>query len=457
MTFGEQFKALGRALAAPRRAGPRTLAWLGTYALALGVIFGGFAWVLVAYQGDLGRGVLQFFLPDDWLFAGEFLVERFWASQARSVLVSLTLGGALMLSSVLLFPIKEKLGATFEDEATLTGKPIHEFPLWYQAWEEIKLFLLYTALAFVVLRLGHTPDPTRRQWAKVLSYAVLCLTFSIDFLAPLLQRHRHRYSQIVKVMLRRPLLVLGFGCLFALPPALVGSWLAKSSTWPIAEVLALGLMLNLVSLLGAVLVGNALGAALLADTERTPVSSLPVRGLTWLVVMGVLSVNLYVFGQIGRAAWGITPVLKCEYSLDPTTLDIDVSGLLSPTLTVSGRVEIHNPTDRDVELADHRIELRHRGDLLTQSKLPRMSVPAGGREQADLSFELSMGGGVLGKGMALAKEVTSGGVGDALGALADAGSAAIDKDFYAITLIIPTDLEEFPIYLYAGEKSASGD
>lgn len=449
-----QLFAVGQSTAALKRIGPRTLRWLMIYGGLLGLVFGGSAWALVTYQGAIGDAILDFFLPESWHTAGRFLVERFWASQAKSVLISLTLGAALMVSSLLLFPVKEHLGLAFEREAGLTGRTPREFPLWYQAWEEIKLFLLYTALSFLIIRLGHTPDPTRRAWAQALSYATLAFTFSVDFIAPLMQRHRLRYSQILKAMLKRPLILLIFGGALALPPALIGAQLASLSDWPLAEILALGLLLNLASLLLAVLLGNALGAQLLPAAEATPVSHPITRGLVSAAVLAALIVNGFIFGQVGYAAYGVSPLLKCDYALVPSSFDADIEGILSPTLFIKATISVRNPTDRDVSLKDAKIELRHSGDLLTTTALPTLSVPAGAIRTQPIALEVAMGGGVMSKGISLFQETAgSNSFGDAVGVLAEAGAAAIDPERYALTLLIPTSMEDFPVFLYAGERS----
>ena len=214
----------------PLRLRPRAVAYLLQYIACAGAILGGTAWFLVAHQDDLRQVLLRYLLPESWVAAGGVLVDWFLATQTRAVVVNATVGGTLVLISVLLFPLKERVSAAYERGADLTDDAPSEFPLWFQAAEELKLVLLYVAAQMLILWIGYHPHPLRKQAATLLSFAYLFATFSVDFISPLLQRHRLSYSQILKVLLRHPVVLLSFGALFSLPGVLVGHLVARDTT-----------------------------------------------------------------------------------------------------------------------------------------------------------------------------------------------------------------------------------
>ena len=118
------------------------------------------------------------------------------------------------------------------------------FPVWYQGWEELVLFLAFVGAQVMVFWIGYPPDPQRRQIATVLSYAVLFASYALNFISPILQRHSLHYGTIAKTLLKNPIAMFGFGAVFGLPPILVTKLAAAHPEWALKPTIALLLAVN---------------------------------------------------------------------------------------------------------------------------------------------------------------------------------------------------------------------
>jgi len=376
------FAALVGAPAAPLRLRGRAWGLLLLYVLLAGGVLGGLAALLLTYQEQARAALLGHVLPESWIVVAELLIDRFLAAQTRAVLVNALITGTLVLISVLLFPLKERLGAAFERGSGLTERPGRELPLLLQAGQELKLLLLYLALQLSIIWLGYTPDPTRQLAATLLSYLLLFWAFAIDFISPLLQRHGLRYSQILKTLLRHPLAALAFGAFFSAPAVAAGLLVARTPALPLSTAVLALFGANLVSIVWGCLGGTWLGARLLAPAARSRRSGRPARALTWLLLLALLGVNGYVFGAAARSLHRKSQLLKCRYSLVPGSLSLSrprLASLLQGQLSVgvAFRLQIENPTGFDLAIEDNRLVVRHRESVVAEGSLTPLAVPAG--------------------------------------------------------------------------------
>ncbi len=405
---------VARGPAAPLRVRAHTLRWLllyGTLACALLALVGTAA---VAWRHDLKRLLFDYLLPGGWHAPAEVLFDRFLAAQAREVLVNATLSGALLLVSAVLFPVKEKLSATFEREADLTSAPGRELPLWMQAWEEGKLVFLYATAQMSILWIGYPPDEDRRALASALSYVYLFGTYGIDFLAPLLQRHGLTYATVLRVLFARPVLTFGFGAVFALPPLLAARALVARPDVEPATLVGVVFAVHLVMLVWAVLAGTRVGAALLPEAQATRVPPWPVRGLVWSGAVGLFAVNAYLFGAVGLAVHHKSQVLKCEWNVDwrsfaferPSLGGLAFDALVLGDVEVGVRfdVEVRNPTPFDLVFEDNRLELSHDGAPVMTTRLSPMAVRAGATLRQPVGTRLRLKTDAIAKGMELLED-----------------------------------------------------
>lgn len=384
---------------AARKLRARSATWLAVYIAAAAGVLALVGWQLLAHEGELLQLAMDYVVPRDWHFAARTLVHKFFAQQETLVLTNAVIAAALLAVQATLFPIKEQVSAALEHDAQLVAEPIEEHPLWFQAWEEIKLFLALLAAQASVFWLGYSDDPGRRKLAVVVSFVILAINVGVDFLSPVLQRHKLRYSQIIKTLFAHPILLVGFGALFALPAVGATAVAASHKEWGLPMQVAVAFGGQVLGVALAVLGGTVAGAPLVADARTRKRSHPAVRVTAWLVLVSVLSWNGYRFGAITLSLHHKSQLLKCDYSVDwdsftaqtPSAMDL-VAAAQNDKLTigVSFEVTVENPTSVDVEIEDNRLELRHDTALIATTSLPKGRVPAGTTQRLRVSLPLTI-------------------------------------------------------------------
>ena len=452
MNLIQQFASIVLAPASVRRLTGRCWALLVAYLIAAGLLLGLVAALLIANQEQLRQAIVGYILPEGWQFAADLLIDYFLRSQTKAVLINAAASGSLLLVSLVLFPLKEKLSATFEAEAELTDRPALEFPLWYQGLEEIKLVILYATVFMVIFWVGYHPDPTRKLVATILSYVFLFFQFAIDFIAPTLQRHKLRYSQVIKTLLKHPIASFSFGALFAMPAVLVGLLIKANPAMSMTSAVLLLFGANVIAIIWAAVAGTWLGAKLIEDAEQTRPSRGPLALLAWAVLLATFALNSYLFISLGQALHHKSQLLKCNYSVDFSSLGFHLpkssgsgwKGVLKSALgaVLSGKVEvgaymtvtIRNPTRFDVEIEKNRIDVKHEETVVANTWLSPVKVPAGETVSHKLDFKIRIDPRVALKGRELL------------------------ENKWRITLYLQIDPNfEFPVYLLSPDGKKSGE
>ena len=384
---------------AARRMKKRSATWFVAYLVACIVVLGIVATLIANHKNDLLDAAMAYLLPDEWHFASKLLVDNFFASQEQAVITNAAIVASLLVVQITLFPLKEHVSLTLEEDNALTTDPIEEHPLWFQAWEEIKLFVAMLAAQGTIFWIGYSQNPSRRLLATVLSFAVLFASVGIDFLSPILQRHKLRYSAILKTLFAHPFLLFGFGALFSLPAIIAGTVAANHPTWTFSTQLAVVFGAQIIGIALAAIGGTIAGAPLVADAKKRPRSHVIVRVLAWTALLGLIAWNTQRFVVVGRSLHHKTQVLKCSYKVDWKSFHGDLPGkaeLLAAArkgeITISGgfTVTITNPTSTDVDIEDNRLELRNKEQLVAKTSLPQVHVPAGGSATAAVTFPLTI-------------------------------------------------------------------
>lgn len=377
----------------------RSAAWLIAYLAAATVILGIVAYLVISNQDRMVDSVLAYVLPADWKVAAKFLVKKVFAAQEQAVVTNAALSMSLMIVTITLFPLKEKVSATLEEDAKLLDEPFDEHPLWFEAWEEIKLFLGMLAAQGTIFWIGYSNDPARRNLALVLSYLVLFTSVGLDFLSPVLQRHRQRYSVMMKSFAANAILTLGFGALFALPAIVTARVVSSHTDWSAGTQLAFSFGAQVIGIAFAAIGGTVAGAPLLADAKTRTRSHLAARIGIWVLLVGLLAWNGYRFGMIGRSLHHKSQILKCEYDVAWASFSADVpsafelaTAIRSNSITVGVHfdVEIRNPTDIALEIEDNRLEIKQHGQLVAETQLPRVRVLPGATERVTVKLPLTI-------------------------------------------------------------------
>lgn len=377
----------------------RSATWLAIYLAAAIVVLGIVAWAIIANHQQVLDLLLDYLMPEDWQFAAKLLIQQFFAQQQQAVITNAAIVASLMVVQITLFPVKEMVSLALEEDAQLVGEPVAEHPLWFQMWEEIKLFLFLLVMQGTIFWIGYSTDPGRALLATVLSYVVLFASVAADFMSPVLQRHKLRYSSILKSMLSHPILTFGFGAVFALPAIIAARIAVDHPTWSFTTQLCVSFGAQVVGIALAAIGGTVAGAPLIADA-RTRKRSHPVtRVLAWLVLLGLLGWNSYRFIAVGRSLHHKSQILKCEYTVDwgsfrahaPSALEL-ASALRKNSITVGVGfdVTIHNPTSTLVEIEDNTFEVRQATQLVAETRLPPLRVAPGATEKVSIALPLTI-------------------------------------------------------------------
>lgn len=398
--IGTQLKLAGvDATTAVRRLRRRSAAWLATYLVASIVVLGIVAWAIIANHEHVLDLLLDYVLPEEWQFASKLLIQQFFAQQEQAVITNAAIVASLMVVQITLFPIKEMVSASLEEDAQLVGEPTEEHPLLFQMWEEIKLFVFLLVAQGTIFWIGYSTDPGRALLATVLSYLVLFASVAADFMSPVLQRHKLRYSSILKSMLSHPLLTFGFGAVFALPAIIAARIAVDHPTWSFTTQLCVSFGAQVIGIALAAIGGTVAGAPLIPDARTRKRSRPAARVLAWAVLLGLLAWNSYRFVAVGRALHHKSQILKCEYTVDWDSFRADTPSALelasalrtnSITVGVSFDVTIKNPTSTLVEIEDNTLEVRQKTQLVAETRIPRLRVAPGATEKVAIDLPLTI-------------------------------------------------------------------
>ena len=362
--------------------------------------------LLIANQTRIEGLILDYLFPDSWHFAAETLIERFFAAQHRVVIINAVVLASLMAVTLVLFPVKEQLSAAFESGARLVADPVKEHPLWEQGWQEVKLLALVTALQGTIFLLGFLPYPPLKYVAIAAGHLLVILVFAVDFLAPLLQRHEGHYSRIFKTLISRPHVALAFGAVFSAPTMIVGKLWESDPTWAWDQAVPLLFGVNVLCIGWAAASGTWLASRLYPVFTRTVRSGPLTRRVASALVIALLAGNAYVYGSLGLAVHHKSQLLKCQYNVDFSSLDLDLPGLkslLGEQIAVSASVDvaITNPTPFDVVIENSEVVVSHEGTPVSRAHIASLSVAAGTTATRRLAFTLSGSPGVIARGTGL--------------------------------------------------------
>lgn len=393
MTLTQQLKeALYLAPISLRKLRSGSLSWMLVYFLSGLAIFSLFTWVLLENQHAIKSAILNYFFPQSWheisVQLGDFLFE----TQAKVVIGNMILGASLVVASIFLFPLKEKYSAQFEKDASYKNGPAREFPLLMQAWEETKLFLLYLTAQSVILWIGYYPYAVTKTIAIILSYLFLFFTFGLDFISPTLQRHRTAYTLILKVLWRKPLLVLAFGTLFSLPVVLLSRFMFTLQDWTLIEIASVLFLINIIFLTLAVPVGTRIASRLMPVVKRSlPLpKSTKVKGYSLMLI--ILVFMLFLHGGLIASLHHKSQILKADYSVDWSSIQYDLPSFTQffneKALTnLSFDVVIDNPTQFDIKFEDSQVFVEKKSSLIATIDISGFEIPAGESRKVKLKLD----------------------------------------------------------------------
>ena len=307
----------------------------------------------------------------------------------------MTLG--VVVVGLCLFPIKEKLSASFESDAFPELNKGQELPLYKQGIDELKLLGFYSVLLSVSIFLGLQGNSTLSLIGACIGHWYLALAMALDHTAPVFQRRSTRLLGITYLLFRHtPLSLHLIGAVFVLPAVVLPRFLVGTLA-PVPTV-ALVVLAEVIGMAFATLAGCALGAEII---EKGHHRSKPPKIWTWSVM--VVMTVIIIWQSIYFTSWGIaahqhSQLLKCSYDVDWENAEFDLLGRAngderSAVIDLSAPIAVTNQTGHDLSIRHASVEIRHLNEVLGTVDLPTFSAPTGQttRVTADLEIEIPMG------------------------------------------------------------------
>jgi len=394
-------------IAAPmslRLARAATLRWCALYFAAGSLVFFTLSWVLLEHQQEIKQALLDYLFPESWQWLSERLGLFFFEAQAKIVIANAILSGSVVLASVFLFPIKEQYSAAFEREAGFDNGPQREFALWMQMQEESKLLLLYLSAQSVILWLGYYPYGWAQASSVALSYGFLFFSFALDFIAPTLQRHRIKYTVIVTVLMKNPLLALFFGALFSAPMLLLSHYVFSREALTLIEMASVLFIASSLFYALAIPAGTHLASALFAEAATTRGPGPQGKRVIYAAVLVTLISMLFLHGGLIASAHHKSQLFKARYSIDWASVRYQLPALSAflqgqVTSELSFDLTITNSTEFDIVIEPSQLVVDKGEFAIATVDLAGFSVPAGTQQQVVVALDsISNVGQITGSG-----------------------------------------------------------
>jgi len=345
--------------------------WFGIYILSALVVLAGLILLAQRTGPEIESWLLQRFVPSDWQPVYRDVVDRLFREELRSFLVTSGFGIGIIVIGMTLFPIKEKLSGTYEEEFFPNLEKHKQPPLLKQGLEEVKLACLYLLLQSLSLYLALQGHIFLATIGSTLSVYYLIFAMALDHCAPFFQRRKHQIHGIIWILLRHaPWQTALIGALF-ICPSLILEKLLPSTLVP-AIAISLLVLSEVLGMALATLAGCHLGAKIISkhpDLIRNPPRSWTLSYRTLVVLLTLWMGIFFTWWAKGslrhsrflnskyRPLWSemsfkiregstdthakilislpITVTNRSEGTIDPTQLDIEISGTESLEAGVS--------------------------------------------------------------------------------------------------------------------------
>jgi len=381
-----------RALASLRRARAETWCWFGIYLLSAALVLEGLIALGRYLLPALRDLALDHVFPEAWHPFVADIATRLLSGQMAAIAASAGMGIGVFAVGVTLFPIKERLSASFEADAFPDMPRGEEPPLLVQGFEEVKLMGLYAVFQGLAVYLGLQGVRWLAVAGTALGYWYLALAMALDHAAPAFQRRGAGLGAIVWALRRAPVSLHLLGALFVLPAVALQPW-ASANLRP-EEAIALVAGAEVVGMALAAMAGCALGAEVIRGGLDRGVPKLWSVATT-AAALAVLAWQAAFFTWWGLAIDRRSQLLKCGYRVDWERASYEARGRPSPggqvaVIRLSSPVAVTNPTARAIDLGGVAIEVHGAGGLLATAVLAAASAPPHATTEVllDATFEL---------------------------------------------------------------------
>lgn len=354
--------------------------WLGLYALTALAIFGGLALLVLFNQVNIKNLLFEYLFPENWHWVTEKLVHFFYQAQTKVVLASMIISASLIVTSALLFPLKEHCSITLERDIH-PQQPPRALPLWLQALEESKLIVLYIAAQAVILGIGYYPYDWTKWLSSLLGMLFLFFTFGLDFIAPPLQRHGARYVAITQLLLKFTPATLLFGAVFSTPLLLLGRWLLNTGNLTLLELSCALFTANIVFMVLAIPAGTWVGLKLRPEITLQRKLSAKAQSATYIAVAAVFLLGVGFHTMVAKSLHHKSQLLKCNYDIQWGSIHGKFAGFKAVFLgkqatELQFNMRIENPTAFNVDIEKSRLVIMHNKVIINTTDIAAIVVPS---------------------------------------------------------------------------------
>ncbi len=332
--------------------------WFAIYILSAGVVLGVFIAAGVHWGPGFKEWLLASFVPTDWHPVIADFTDRLFAREFRNFLVTSGMGIGLVLIGLTLFPLKEKLSLTYEQEHFPDLHRPREPSLPRQGLEELKfagLYLLLQGLSLYLALFGY-------QFASsVLSIGYLVIAMTLDHCSPFFQRRTHSLHGIIWILLcNAPWRSLALGAVF-IGPVILLERLLPADLPPLGAI-SLLVLTEVMGMALATLAGCHLGASLVT-TKPALADSPPPKAWTISYRVSLITLTIWLgifFGWWAKGAITHHRLIRCKYR--PLWSEINVR-IRDTTIHLTLPVEVTNRSRGKIDPSDLVITLQGEGVL----------------------------------------------------------------------------------------------
>ncbi len=362
--------------------------WFIIYVLTALLVLGGLLNLGVHYGPKLESWLMVKLVPEVWRSTVDDLIHRLFREELRAFLVTTGFGLGIVVIGMTLFPLKEKLSATYEEEHFPDLEKQPQPPLWKQGLEEVKLAVLYLLLQGMSLFLAVQGHASLATLGAALSLGYLVAAMALDHCSPFFQRRDRRIHGIIWILLRHaPVQALLIGLLCIGPVIILERQLPAGINPAIA--IAILVFTEVLGMACATLLGCHLGA-MLVRRRATLASSPPPLSWTLSYRTLVLTLTIWLsifFGWWAHGAYSHYHFMQCKYR--PLWKETEVK-IRDTRVLVSLPVQIHNRSKGTIDPTELNVEVQGKGILDGGVTLKGPLIPAGAETKLFLNFEADL-------------------------------------------------------------------
>ena len=358
--------------------------WFIIYVLAALVVLVAVLNLGIHYGPKLEAWLMLKFVPEVWQSTADDLLHRFFRDELRALLVTSGFGLGIIIIGLTLFPLKEKLSATYEEERFPELEKQPQPPLWRQGLEEVKLATLYLILqgmSFYLAMQGHT---TLTTLGSSLSIGYLVGAMAFDHCAPFFQRRDRKIHGILWIFLRHAPLRTALIGLICIGPVLLLEKSLPSSLSPTAAISIL-VFTEVLGMACATLLGCHLGAALLKQDPKLVINPPPKAWtISYRAIILALTVWLTIFfGWWIKGAITHSSFMECRYR--PLWKEAEVR-FRETTMLISLPVQVRNRSEGTIDPTELKIEILGEGVVEGAVSLKGPIIQGGETKNLTLDF-----------------------------------------------------------------------